>query len=64
MLSKTCQRNCSSAAVYHVYAAETQVSCCGRHLTRTIDMIIKLETEAGRPTRSVVVSQVLEARRG
>lgn len=57
--SKACQRTCSLAARYHVYVGETQTSCCGRHLTRTVDMVMKLEKEAGRPTRSVVVSQVL-----
>jgi hypothetical protein len=58
-LSNACQRTCSLAARYHVYAGKTQTSCCGRHLTRSVDMVIKLEKEAGRPTRSVVVSQVL-----
>lgn len=58
-LSNSCQRSCSSDARYHVYAGETQTSCCGRHLTRTVDMVIKLETEAGRKVRSVVVTQVL-----
>jgi hypothetical protein len=57
--STACQRTCSLAARYHVYAGETQTSCCGRHLTRSVDMVIKLETEAGRQVRSVVVSQVL-----
>lgn len=57
--ANTCQRSCSSAARYHVYAGEMRTSCCGRHLTRSVEMVMKLEREAGRPTRSVVVSQVL-----
>lgn len=58
--SKACQRNCSGAARYHVSAGESRTSVCGRHLTRSVDMVIKLEREAGRPTRSVVVSQSCE----
>lgn len=64
VFSKSCQRFCPAPAQYHVHAGKLETSCCGRHLTRTIEMVLRLEKESGRPVDSVTVTPVRGAGRG